>query len=154
MCEKELGLRLKSYILKEGYTVTSFAKMLGVERNLLNKAIDGTIEVEESNNLINILNTNSIDFSTYPYEWLIEEDNGHWVGDRLCLKDSDEYKYLYGIGEVEQLAENIATLLDKIDMYEYHRVKRNELKTKVDLSEVSSLLYKVESLLKEKVKAI
>lgn len=150
MSKKEFGLRLKAYIVKEGYTVESFAKMLGVERKLLNKAIDGIIEVEENNKLLSLLNDKDIDFSTYPYEWLIEEDTDHWVGDRLCYKDSDEFKYLKTIGEVKDIAENVLSLLDKIDTKEYYRIKRNDLKTRVDLSDVVNLLQEAEKLLQEK----
>lgn len=150
MCNKEFGLRLKAYILKEGYTVSSFAKMLGVERKLLNKAIEGILEVEEYTDLLSVLDAKGIAVSTYPYEWLIEEDTDHWVGDRLCYKDSDEFKYLNTIGEVKGIAENVLSLLDKIDTKEYYRIKRNDLKTRVDLSDVVNLLQEAEKLLQEK----
>lgn len=151
MSKKEFGLRLKAYIVKEGYTVASFAKMLGVERKLLNKAIDGIIEVEENNKLLSLLNDKDIDFSTYPYEWLIEEDTDHWVGDRLCYKDSDEFKYLKTIGEVKDIAENVLFLVDKVNNNEYYKVKRNDVKTRVDLSDVANILQQVEKLLREKL---
>lgn len=79
MDNKTIGLALKNYIYKEGYTKSSFCKLLDIDYNDLNLIIeDGFIDENRYNELIikilNKINLNKKDLiSKYINENIIEE---------------------------------------------------------------------------------
>lgn len=78
----------------------------------------------------------------------------HWNKDDLGWSNTDEFKYLDVIDDLEDKVREIKDNLSKINMYEYYNIKNNKEKIKRDFSEIDNKLDEISKLIKVKLEEI